>query len=84
MPVTTPNEWPRRPKQNTQTAAVLRALRRKDGLTVASAFQFGCCHLPAVVLRLRRGGHRIDAVWATGVNRYGRAIRFKKYRSLSQ
>ena len=77
-----PNEWPRKPKQNTQTLQVLKALRRKDGLTVADAFQFGCCHLASVVLRLRRGGHLIDATWATGINRYGRAIRFRKYRSL--
>ena len=67
---------------DTQSAAVLRALRKRAGLTVAGAFELGCCHLPSVVRRLRRAGVVIDAEWQSGISRYGRPIKFKKYRAL--
>ena len=70
---------PARP--DSKTAAVLRALRRSAGLTAASAFALGETHLAGTVLRLRRGGHYIEAVWHSDVNRYGRPVRFKKYRA---
>ena len=68
------------PRRDSKTAAVLRALRRSAGLTAASAFALGETHLAGTVLRLRRGGHVIEAVWQTGTSRYGnRPVRFKKY-----
>lgn len=68
------------PRRDSKTAAVLRALHRSAGLTAASAFALGETHLAGTVLRLRRGGHYIEAVWQTGTSRYGgRPIRYKKY-----
>lgn len=68
------------PRHTTKTEAVLRALRRGSGLTTASAFSsLGETHLPGTVRRLRRAGHYIEAVWHTGVNRFGTPIRFKRY-----
>ena len=71
------------PTPQTQSAVVLKVLHRRAGLTVAGAFAYGICHLPSVVLRLRRAGHCIEAVWHSGINRYGQPCRFKKYRAIS-
>ena len=67
------------PRYSPKTEAVLRALRRSAGLTSAGAFELGDTHLAGTVRRLKRAGHRIEAVWHTGKNRYGTSIRFKKY-----
>ena len=64
---------------DSQKKAVLRALRRRAGLSVADAFLLGCTHLPSVIMKLRRGGHLIDAQWHSAINRFGRPVRFKKY-----
>ena len=70
------------PRPGSMTEAVLRALRNRRGLTAAGAFQLGCTHLASIVLRLRRSGFVIDSKWQAGVSRYGRPIKFKKYRVL--
>ena len=70
------------PRPGTKTEAVLAALRRRSGLTTMQAFLLGDCHLPGTVLRLRRAGYYIEGVWQAGVNRFGRPIKFKKYRVL--
>lgn len=64
-------------------AVVLRALRRPGGLTTASAFGIGDCHLPGTVFQLKRAGYHVTSEWKTGATRFGSICRFKKYRVIT-
>lgn len=65
----------------TQKDLVLMHLRNYGSMTSMDAImEYGITRLADVVLKLKRDGHNIQKVDETSTNRYGKAVRYARYR----
>lgn len=65
----------------TQTKMVLAYLENYDAITSFEAFtELGVTRLACVIYNLRKAGHIISYSWVTDKNRYGKKVRYKRYR----
>ena len=61
----------------TQVAAYLKEY---GSITPADAYDsFGCMRLAAVVFDMKKKGYPIFDEWETGLNRWGKQTRYKRY-----
>lgn len=66
---------------DTQCGMILRYLKDCGAITPVDAMrEFGCFRLGARVHDLKRRGYNIVNEWEESINRYGKTVRYAKYR----
>ncbi len=59
---------------------ILRHFTRYKFISSMQAFElYGITRLSAVIYNLRKKGYKIETVWRTTVNRYGKEVHYKDY-----
>ena len=64
-----------------QCTYILWHLQKKKTITQDEARElYGCNRLASRILNLRESGHEIDTIKVKGVNRFGKAVSWAKYK----
>lgn len=64
-----------------QKEHILEHMDQYGGITSKIAMDdYGIGRLASRISELKKSGYEIHAIWETGLNRYGKKIRWKKYR----
>ena len=65
----------------TQKDMILDYMQTYGGITYAEAFhKLGIARLSARIMELRQDGHQIENETVESVNRYGKKVRFDRYK----
>ena len=67
--------------EDTQCGMILRYLKDEGSITPLDAMrEFGCFRLGARIHELKKAGYNIVNEWQESVNRYGKTVRYARYR----